>query len=58
VLKDYFKEPGTYNVIVVTDSLNNVNEGDKGGETNNVSDPIQITVTKVGYQLNLPLIRK
>jgi len=57
-LKDYFKTPGTYNVIVAIDSLNNVDEGTKGGETNNVPDAITFDVTKVGVQMVLPLIRR
>jgi hypothetical protein len=57
-LKDYFKTPGTYNVIIAIDSLNNVDEGVKGGEGNNVPNAIPISVTKTGVQTNLPLVRR
>jgi len=57
-LTKYFTTPGTYNVIVVIDSLNNVNEGNKGGESNNVPNAIPITVNKVGFQLSVPLLSR
>ena len=57
-LTQYFKQPGTYNVIVATDSFNNVDEGLKGGENNNVSQTFTFNVAKTGIQVSLPLVGK
>lgn len=57
-LTDYFKTPGKYTVYLVVDSLNNVNEGQTGAEGNNISQAYSFDVNKVGYQINIPLVRK
>ena len=57
-LINYFKTPGTYNVIIAIDSFNSVDEGIKGGEGNNVPNAVTFSVTKPAIQLNLPLVRK
>jgi hypothetical protein len=57
-LINYFKTPGTYHVIVAVDSFNNVDEGIKGCENNNVSQSYTFTVTKTGVQVSLPFVRK
>lgn len=57
-LVDYFKQPGSYTVIAAVDSFNNVNEGDKGQENNNVSQPVSFNVAKIGRQVSLPFASK
>lgn len=57
-LLSYFKTPGAYTVIAVVDSYNNINEGTLGGENNNISPKVNFTVNKIGYVMNLPMIRR
>lgn len=57
-LLSYFKTPGSYTVIAVVDSYNNINEGQLGGEGNNISQKVTFNVSKIGYIVNLPIIRR
>ncbi len=53
----FFKTPGTYTIILLADSYNNVAEGTEG-EKNNISQPISFNVGKIGYAINIPMTRK
>jgi hypothetical protein len=53
----FFKTPGTYTIILLVDSYNNVAEGTEG-EKNNISQPISFNVGKIGYAINIPMTRK
>ena len=66
-LRDYFKKPGSYTVIVAVDSYVDdpvawpkgyVDEGDLDkGESNNVSQPFTFTVQSTGYAIFLAQAR-
>jgi hypothetical protein len=65
-IRDYFKTPGVYTVIVAVDSYVDdptasprgfVDEGDQG-EGNNVSQPFTFTVQSTGYGIYLPQARR
>lgn len=55
-IKKYFKDPGTYKVIVATDSYDLIGEG-ASGEGNNVSVAQTVTVTSLGWQVLIPIAR-
>jgi len=63
-----FSSPGNYTVVVAVDAYAQegaalfpkgyVDEGNNGGENNNVSQPVTFTVKKVGHITFLPNMRK
>lgn len=53
-----FPDPGRYNVIVVVDSYNYIDEGTAGGEGNNISNTTPIDVPRVANIVRTPLIRR
>ncbi len=57
-LLSLMSSPGTYQVAVVIDGQNFVNEGDKGGEGNNVSSILTITVAGSSNVIYMPLTRR
>ena len=55
----FFKTPGTYSIIVVADSYNNVYEGEANkGESNNISQTITFNLSKTGYIAYVPLVKR
>jgi hypothetical protein len=54
----YFQTPGKYTVIAAVDSYGYVDEGDQGGENNNVSQALTFQVDKVGHFVFLPHIKR